>query len=203
MSFKSSLFAGAAALSFAMPAFADGIMIHDAYARASSGMSQSGAAFMEIINHSGADDRLIGAASDIAARVELHTHLEDANGVMRMIEVEEGFAVPAGETHALERGGDHVMFMGLTQALEHGDEVELTLTFEEAGDITVTVPVDLERNPMRQGGMQGHGHGQMHGEGDCPGAGHGNGHGQGHGEGDGQGNGQMQGDCPMQDDASN
>lgn len=163
MSFKSTLLAGVAALSFALPAFADGIMIHDPYARASASMSQSGAAFMEIMNQTDTDDRLIDARSDVAERVELHTHQEDANGVMRMVHVEEGFAIPAGETHALARGGDHVMFLGLTRELAQGDEIELTLVFENAGDVTVTVPVDLERNPMRQQ-MQGHGqmnHGNM------------------------------------------
>lgn len=163
MSFKSTLLAGVAALSFALPAFADGIMVHDPYARASAAMSQSGAAFMEIMNQTDTDDRLIDARSDVAERVELHTHQEDANGVMRMIHVEEGFAIPANETHALARGGDHVMFLGLTRELAHGDELELTLVFENAGEVTVTVPVDLERNPMRQQ-MQGHGqmnHGNM------------------------------------------
>jgi copper(I)-binding protein len=47
--------------------------------------------------------------------------------------------------HALKRGGDHVMFMGLTRSLEHGDMIEVTLTFEHAGDVTMTVPIDLER----------------------------------------------------------
>ena len=156
MSFKSTLLAGVAALSFALPAFADGIMIHDAYARASSGMAMSGAAFMEIMNQTDTDDRLIAARSDVAARVELHTHLEDGDGVMRMVEVEEGFAIPAGETHALARGGDHVMFMGLTQPFEHGEEIEVTLVFEQAGEITVMIPIDLERMPA-MGGQMGHG----------------------------------------------
>ncbi|WP_127557986.1 copper chaperone PCu(A)C [Nioella ostreopsis] len=163
MSFKSTLLAGVAALSFALPAFADGIMIHDPYARASAMMSQSGAAFMEIMNQTDTDDRLIAARSDVAQRVELHTHLEDDNGVMRMVEVEEGFAIPAGGSHALARGGDHVMFLGLNQPFEHGDEIEVTLVFEQAGEMTVTIPIDLERNPMRQQ-MQGHGqmnHGNM------------------------------------------
>jgi len=163
MSFKSTLLAGAAALSFALPAFADGIMVQDAYARASASMSQSGAAFMEIANQTDTDDRLIDARSDVAERVELHTHQEDANGVMRMIHVEEGFAIAAGDTHALARGGDHVMFLGLTRELAQGDEFQLTLVFEQAGEVTITVPVDLERNPMRQQ-MQGLGqmnHGTM------------------------------------------
>ena len=156
MSFKTPFFAGVAALAFALPAFADGIMIHDPYARASSGMAMSGAAFMEIVNQTDTDDRLVEARSEAAARVELHTHMEDANGVMRMMEVEDGFAIPAGQTHALARGGDHVMFMGLTEPFEHGEEIEVTLVFEQAGEITVMIPIDLERMPA-MGGQMGHG----------------------------------------------
>uniref|UniRef100_UPI003514D703 copper chaperone PCu(A)C n=1 Tax=Nioella sp. TaxID=1912091 RepID=UPI003514D703 len=153
MSFKTPFFAGVAALAFALPAFADGIMIHDPYARASSGMAMSGAAFMEIVNQTDTDDRLVEARSEAAARVELHTHMEDANGVMRMMEVEDGFAIPAGQTHALARGGDHVMFMGLTEPFEHGEEIEVTLVFEQAGEITVMIPIDLERMPAMGGQM--------------------------------------------------
>ena len=158
MSFKSTLFAAAAALSFAMPAFAGDIMVEDAYARTSTMMSKSGAAFMMLMNHGDEDDRLVSASSDVAQRVELHTHKEDANGVMQMLEVEEGFPIPAGGMHALARGGDHVMFMGLNRQLEQGDIVTLTLTFEKAGDMTIEVPVDLERKPMHGMKMQ---HGKM------------------------------------------
>jgi len=158
MSFKTTLFAAAAALSLAMPAFAGDIMVKDAYARTSTAMSKSGAAFMMLVNQGTEDDRLVSASSDVAKRVELHTHKEDANGVMQMLEVEEGFPVPAGGMHALARGGDHVMFMGLNRSLAQGDIVTVTLTFEKAGAMTVEIPVDLERKPM--GGMQMQ-HGQM------------------------------------------
>ena len=116
-------------------------------------MSASGAAFMQIMNHTGADDRLVDARSEVAERVELHTHLSDANGVMKMVHVEEGFAIPAGESHMLKRGGDHVMFLGLKESLHHGDVVSLTLVFEKAGEVSVEVPVDLERKP-NHGGMK-------------------------------------------------
>lgn len=152
MSLKSTLFAGLSALVLATPALADGITVTDAYARASSAMAQTGAAFMILTNETAADDRLVAASSPAAERVELHTHLQDANGVMRMVEVEDGFALPAGESHALQRGGDHLMFLGLTRAFDHGDTVEVTLVFEEAGEMVVMIPVDLERRPM---------HGQM------------------------------------------
>ncbi len=148
MSFKSTLLTATAAFAFATTAFAgDMIMVNDAYARSSTKMSSSGAAFMMLMNKGTEDDRLIDARSDVAKKVELHTHIENADGVMQMIHVEEGFAIPAGEGHVLQRGGDHVMFMGLTEALEQGDMISLTLTFEKAGDVTIEVPVDLTRKP--------------------------------------------------------
>ncbi|GGO59243.1 hypothetical protein SAMN05444398_10953 [Roseovarius pacificus] len=157
MSFKSTILAAVAASAFALPAFAADIMVQDPYARSSAMMATSGAAFMQIMNHGETDDRLIGAASPVAEMVQLHTHEEDENGVMRMLHVEEGFPVAAGETLMLARGGNHVMFMGITEPFEQGDMIPLTLTFEKAGDITVEVPVDLERQPMH--GMK-HQHGK-------------------------------------------
>ncbi len=122
-------------------------------------MAKSGAAFMILHNAGATDDRLVSAASDAAMRVELHTHKVTGDGVMQMIEVEEGFAVPAGGTHTLARGGDHVMLMGLTAPMRQGDTIIVTLTFETAGEITVEIPVDLERAPE-----PGMGHGMQHGQ---------------------------------------
>jgi copper(I)-binding protein len=128
-----------------LPAFAD-ITIEDAYARSSGAMAKTGAAFFVIKNTGHDADRLIAATSDVAKIAELHTHIE-ADGVMKMRRDEDGFEVPAMGAHALQRGADHVMFMGLNGPMVQGETFEVTLTFENAGDITVTVPVDLERMP--------------------------------------------------------
>lgn len=149
-----------AAAAFALPALAADITVEDAYARAASPMAKSGAAFMILHNAGATDDRLVSAASDAAMRVELHTHKATGDGVMQMMEVEDGFVVPAGGTHALARGGDHVMLMGLAQPMRQGDTITVTLTFETAGEITVEIPVDLERAPD-----PGMGHGMQHGQG--------------------------------------
>lgn len=154
---KSVILAGASALFFAVPALAGDIVVMDPYARVATKASKSGAAFMVLQNQGPEDDRLIDARSDVAKKVELHTHQEDGNGIMKMMHVPEGFAVAAGEKHMLARGGDHVMFMGLNRSLAHGDMVEVTLVFEKAGEIVVQIPVDLERKPMH-GGMN---HGDM------------------------------------------
>lgn len=134
-------------LAAALPAaaMAGAISIEDPYARSSRPNAPTGAAFMVIVNSGEEDDRLIAVSSDIAERVELHTHIMDANGVARMVEVEDGMVIPAGGSHQLRRGGDHVMFMGLTRSLENGDTVTVTMTFEDAGDIVVEIPVDLDR----------------------------------------------------------
>ena len=156
MSLKTNVSAALAACLLAAPALAE-ITIEDAYARSAGKLAKAGAAFMLIHNSGEVDDRLVAAASDVAKKVELHTHIEGDGGVMRMVEVEEGFAVPAGGSHALQRGGDHVMFMGLNGPWEQGDVLSVTLTFEQAGDITVEIPVDLERMP---GAGMGNGMGQ-------------------------------------------
>ncbi len=163
MSFKTTLLAAAAAVSLALPAFAEGIMVQDPFARVSAKMSNSGAAFMVIQNMTGQDDRLIAAASDVAEKVELHTHIEDANGIMRMVHVEEGFELPKDGQIMMARGGHHVMFLGLNKQLNNGDVVHVTLTFEKAGNVEIDVPVDLDRMPDHAGGMgQGKmGQGQM------------------------------------------
>jgi hypothetical protein len=108
-------------------------------------MAKAGAAFMHIMNTGTSDDRLIDAKSSAAKKVELHTHIDMGDGVMKMTHVPEGFSLPAGEAHMLKRGGDHVMFMGLTAPFEQGKLLDVTLVFERAGEIEVQIPVDLER----------------------------------------------------------
>ena len=164
MTFRMTIAALAAALSLCLPATAeehpDGLHVHDVYARSMGQMGASGAIFFMMHNNTATDDRLIAATADVAERVELHTHKEDANGVMQMLEVKEGFPLAAGDMHALERGGDHVMLMGLTRELKDGDTFPLTLTFEQAGQITVEAVVDNARKPG-QGMMDHSGHGDM------------------------------------------
>ncbi|MEW2919348.1 copper chaperone PCu(A)C [Ruegeria sp. ANG10] len=149
MSLKSKLLTTLVAATLATSAFAqDTIAVDDAYARSAGKTAKAGAAFMMIKNTGETDDRLVGVESDASARVELHTHNIDENGVAQMIHVEEGFVIPAGETHMLKRGGDHVMFMGLTAPFEQGGTVPVTLIFEKAGEIEIEVPVDLERQDV-------------------------------------------------------
>lgn len=146
-------FLAAAVVVMAAPAFAGdpAFVAHDPYMRSSMKSATSGAAFLGLENTSGEDDRLIGARSELDGMIELHTHKSDANGVMMMLEIEGGVPIAAGETHMFERGGDHLMFMGMSAPLEQGQNVPVTLIFEKAGEVEIVIPVDQERKPMHHG----------------------------------------------------
>lgn len=141
----------AAALPFA--ASAGDISVHDPYVRSSSPMS--GAGFMQIENAGATDCQFSAAASTVAGKTELHTHIDD-NGMMKMVHVPEGFTIPAGGHFSLERGGPHVMLMDLAAPLEQGAEVALTLDFGECGQVEVTAPVDNDRKPEAEASHTGH-----------------------------------------------
>ena len=129
----------------AAPAFAhDGVQILDPHARTNGA---TGSVFFVIENHSDSAERLIGVASDVAEKVEMHTHVETADAVMQMPAAPEGFPIDPMMSHPLARGGDHVMLMGLTRALTDGDTFTLTLTFAHAGQVIIGVTVDNARKP--------------------------------------------------------
>ena len=112
--------------------------------------------FMSITNAGDSDDTLIAASSPDAGRVEIHEMAMEGD-VMRMREIEGGLVIPAGETVALKPGGFHIMFMDLPGPMVEGEMADVTLTFETAGEVTMTLPI-VER-PMGGHGRMKHGGG--------------------------------------------
>jgi periplasmic copper chaperone A len=150
ISLNSVMAAAAVVLSLACGAAAadahDGVLITDPMIRISTPGAKTGAGFFTIDNHSDHAERLLSVSTALAERAELHTNKVDVNGMMRMLPVPGGIAIDPLATHALESGGDHIMFLGLKQPLNAGDQVEVTLTFEHAGVVTVSMPVVLTGN---------------------------------------------------------
>ena len=109
------------------------------WARASAGAAKAGAAYLRIANAGTEDDRLVRVSAPVAERVELHTHTM-SDGVTRMRKV-DSVSIPGGKSAALKPGGHHVMLIGLRAPLKKGETFPLTLTFDKAGTITVTVAV--------------------------------------------------------------
>lgn len=103
------------------------------------GAPVNSAAYLTIMNHGGAPERLVGAETPRASRVEIHESVL-TDDVMRMREL-DGVDIPAGGSVELAPGGIHIMLMGLTQPLVEGEDVELTLRFQRSGDLAVTAPV--------------------------------------------------------------
>jgi periplasmic copper chaperone A len=135
----------------------DGVMVHEAWARASAGAATTGAAYVTLMG--GAQpDSLVGVSTPIAANAEPHETIND-NGVMKMRPAAE-VPIPAHQMVTFAPGGTHVMLMGLKQPLVAGQSFPLTLTFAHAAPITVDVKVrGLGRGT--NGSMSGHDEMQM------------------------------------------
>ncbi|MCZ7677081.1 MAG: copper chaperone PCu(A)C [Roseovarius sp.] len=112
--------------------------------------AKAGGGYVTIANTGESADALVGVSAAFPM-VELHESFEQ-DGVMRMQHIER-LDIGAGEIVELAPGGYHVMFMGLTEPFVAGDEVPVTLTFENAGEIEVNFTV-----VEREGGMD---HGKM------------------------------------------
>ena len=88
----------------------------------------------------------------------MHTHINGDDGVMKMRRVEDGFVVSGNGVLKLERGGDHIMFMGLSQPFVDGEAISLTLIFETAGSIELVIPIHLKKRST----LRSHSHTHTH-----------------------------------------
>lgn len=138
------------------------VKVEDAWVRGTVAQQQATGAFMRLTASQNA--RLVEASSPVAGVTEVHEMAMD-NDVMRMRQI-QGLDLAAGQTVELKPGGFHVMLMDLKQTLQAGQNVPITLVFEDANQNRFTQQIQA---PVRALGA-GHGHG-----------GHGHGHGQGHG----------------------
>lgn len=97
------------------------------------------AVYFKVSNNGNQADRLLGASTDVASSVQIHETAMADDGTMSMTEV-EGLDVPVGGTLALEPGGYHLMLIDAERA-DVGDTVQVTLDWENAGEMTIDVEV--------------------------------------------------------------
>ena len=95
------------------------------------------AAFGTLVNDGDADVTVVSATSDVTPDMELHETVAGGDGAMAMQPKTGGFVVPAGESHVLEPGGDHLMIMDLTRPVVPGEDVTITLDLDD--DTTMDV----------------------------------------------------------------
>lgn len=128
--------------------------------------ARTAAGFATISNEGDEDDTLIAVSARFAERGELHD-MAIENDVMRMFELEEGMPIPAGGELVLDPAtpGLHLMFINISEPLVEGETREVTLTFERAGEISASFPVQRFTGHGAHGDDDAHGH-DAHGHGE-------------------------------------
>jgi len=119
---------------------AGGLQVTEAWARATPPNARVAGGYMTINNQTSAADRLLSVETAASQRVEIHEMSED-DGVMRMRELVDGLALPAGQVTSLKPGGLHLMFIEPKQPFVAGQTVQATLVFQQAGTQTVNFEV--------------------------------------------------------------
>ena len=138
-------FAAALAAMLAAPGRAEDVkagdlLITQAWSRATPSGAKVAGAYLTVENKGSAADRLVSASGDVAGRFEIHEMAMDG-GVMTMRPVEKGLVIEPGKTVKLAPGGHHLMLMDLKAPLKQGEKVPLTLQFEKAGKVNVSLDV--------------------------------------------------------------
>jgi copper(I)-binding protein len=141
-----------AAIAVSAAAFAHGysagdVSIGHPFATPSLQGARTGAAYIATLENTGSRrDRLLRASTPVAQRVELHEMNVDANGVMRMRELDAIAVEPKAAPIRMRPGmGIHLMLIDLTQPLKEGDTFPMTLEFERAGKVEVKVVVQVPK----------------------------------------------------------
>ena len=115
-------------------------VVSDAWVRPPIGDDRPAAGYLTIENPGVDADTLIGASSPIAGSVEIHESMLDGAGMMAMAPVDQ-LEIEPGDTVTFEPGGYHLMLLDVSGMPAVGESVELTLSFELAGDIVVQAEV--------------------------------------------------------------
>ncbi|VIO74855.1 copper chaperone PCu(A)C [Bradyrhizobium ivorense] len=131
------------------------LVITQAWARATPSGAKIGGGYLTIENKGTAPDRLVSGSGDVAGRMEIHEMAMD-NGVMKMRPLDKGVTIEPGKTLKLAPGGFHLMMFDLKNPLKQGDKVPVTLQFEKAGKVTVSLDVQSVGAQSPGGGHSGH-----------------------------------------------
>lgn len=120
------------------PAPAGVTTVSEAWCRAAPAAAPAGGCYLTLT--STADDRLVSVSTTAADHAEIHS-MDMTDGVMRMRQLTDGVALPAGEKVTLGPGGLHLMLIGPKATLSAGSSVSMTLNFAKGAAQTLEVPV--------------------------------------------------------------
>lgn len=135
-----ALLAVATAPAGAQETKAGNLVITQPWSRATPAGAKVAGGYLTIENKGSAPDRLVSGAGDVAGKVEIH-EMAMNNGVMTMRPLDKGLTIEPGKTVKLAPGGYHLMLMDLKGPLKQGEKVPLTLEFEKAGKVMLSLDV--------------------------------------------------------------
>jgi periplasmic copper chaperone A len=115
------------------------IRIDDAWARATPGGAKTGAVYLTISNTGTMPEQLLSVATPAADHAEPHS-MKMENGIMEMRPLGTVTIAP-GQRFDFAPDGNHIMLVGLKAPLKEGESLPLTLNFDHAGSIKVTVAI--------------------------------------------------------------
>jgi periplasmic copper chaperone A len=98
------------------------------------------AGYVTIKNTGTEPDRLTGASTAVAGKVEIHEMTMD-NGIMRMRPLASGLEIKPGQTVELKPSSFHLMLMNLKGPIQQGMPFKATLMFAKAGSVDVEFAV--------------------------------------------------------------
>jgi copper(I)-binding protein len=118
------------------------LVIEHPWGRPSPGDTKRGAVYLAIKNKGKTDDTLVSVKTRVSQSAEMHNTVQEEGGVMKMLKVDGGVKIAAGETVKFAPGGYHIMLLDMTEKVEPGAKFPLTLVFEKAGELEVSVQVE-------------------------------------------------------------
>ncbi len=127
------------------------------FARPTVAQQPAGAAYLSIENRGKADDSLVRVSSPVAREVQIHSMSMEGD-VMRMREVLRLDLKPASVINMKPGDGYHIMLIGLKRPLKVGDKFPMTLVFEKAGEVEVSVAVEARHGHAVTSAPAAHGH---------------------------------------------
>ncbi len=117
------------------------IEIHRPWARRSLETPDQAGGYFVITNTGAEPDRLAGANSPAAEKIEIHA-IKVMGGDISMRPRDDGLALPAGVTLTLQPRGYHLLLLGLRTAPTPGARLPVTLLLEKAGNVDVELLVE-------------------------------------------------------------
>jgi periplasmic copper chaperone A len=104
------------------------------------GGARTASAYMKISNDGSGTDWLIGGSSSVSTRVEVH-EVHNVGQVMRTRAIAGGLEISGHKSVELKPGSYQLVFVGLNAPLQHGEWVEASLKFQNAGHVKVKFQV--------------------------------------------------------------